>query len=136
MGCHISTIFRDMEKAELSWILPAYVESFQTRKDRTIAIRIGTNELSPEQQTRLFSTLNTFGFLAFKEDEMKTKEIEILADLESDYEDKRLSPSKRMRNVLYLIWKSQPEGYSDFSKYYEFKMEQFITKLKTRLDLL
>ena len=121
-------------ESKISWILPALIDGFTTRKEKTIKISVVTNELTPEQQTDLFGSLDSFGFLAFNEDAFKTKEIEILEGLEADYNDKGLSPSKRLRNVFWVHWDKNNEGYKDFSKYYEFKMEQLISHYKTLLD--
>ena len=121
-------------KSNISWILPSIIEGFTTRKDKTISIKVSTNELTPEQQTALFGTLNCAGFLAFNEDAFKTREIEILDGLEADYNDTTLSPSKRLRNVFWVHWDKNNEGYKDFGKYYDFKMEQLISHYKTLID--
>lgn len=115
----------------MNWILPAIVDGFRTLKDKTIRVTITTNELTPEQQMELFESQNSFGFLAFNEDAFKTKEIEILEGLEADYNDQRLKPSQRFRNVLYRLWEKDNNGYKDFSKYYDFKMDQLINHYKS-----
>jgi hypothetical protein len=38
-----------------------------------------------------------------------------------------------MRNVLYLIWKQEPEGFKEFDSFYKFKMEKYIDELKANL---
>ena len=116
--------------SNIEWIVPALVDGFITRKDKTIKITIVTNELTPEQQTSLFGSLNNFGYLAFNGDAFKTREIEILEGLEADYNDAQLKPSKRLRNVFYRIWEGNTEGYKDFGKFYDFKMEQLISHYK------
>ena len=43
------------------------------------------------------------------------------------------TPSQRMRNVLFILWKQDPEGYKDFNLYYISRMEKFIDALKENI---
>jgi hypothetical protein len=43
------------------------------------------------------------------------------------------TPSLRMRNVLFIIWKQVPEGFKEFDSFYKFKMEKYIDELKANL---
>ena len=38
-----------------------------------------------------------------------------------------------MRNVLYVLWKQDNEGYKDFPAYYESKMSAYIEDLKLNI---
>ena len=59
------------------------------------------------------------------------KEIE---KLEASYDDKQKTHSQRLRDVLYVAWNQQGEGYQDFDSYYKFKMESIITHFKSKLE--
>ena len=50
-------------------IIPAQLESVGTRKDKTLKLTFGTNELSPAQASELFTIANQFGYLAFKDED-------------------------------------------------------------------
>ena len=110
------------------------MESYRSLKDKTIKITFETQEPTPEILTQIALHNQKFGFLAFKEDAYKEDEKEFISDLESSYEDKGKTPSKRLRNVLFVLFKQDSEGYDNFSDYYNNKMEKFITHIKGKLD--
>ena len=97
----------------------AIMESYRSLKDKTIKITFETQEPTPEILTQIALHNQKFGFLAFKEDAYK--------------EDKGKTPSKRLRNVLFVLFKQDSEGYDNFSDYYNNKMEKFITHIKGKL---
>jgi len=116
-------------------ILPAQIESIKSRKDRTTAIVIGTNELTPEQAGQIFSLQNSFVYCALKEEEFASKEKEVLDELKADFEIEKKSNGQRLRNVLYKLWEQDKEGFLTFAKFYDHKMEQLINHFKTKLDV-
>ena len=115
-------------------LLPAILISFRSLKDRTIKIEFETNELTPEQITGLAQTLQSFGYLAFKKDNFKTEQLMIIDELRADYEDKTKTPSKRLRDVLFVAWKQHNDGYDEFEGYYQSKMNRFIEHIKSKLE--
>lgn len=36
------------------------------------------------------------------------------------------SPSKKLRDIFFSLWKQDNEGFEDFDSYYESKMEKII----------
>ena len=112
----------------------AIMESYRSLKDKTIKITFETNELTPEQLTQIALHNQKFGFLAFKEDAFKEDEKSFINDLESSYEDKGKTPSKRLRNVLFVMFKQDNKGYDNFSDFYNYRMEQFINHIKSKLE--
>ena len=116
-------------------ILPAQIESIKSRKDKTTAIVIGTNELTPATAGQLFSLQNSFVYVALKEEEFATNEREILDDLKADFEIERKSNGQRLRNILYKLWENDKEGFLTFTRYYDHKMEQLINHFKSKLEL-
>ena len=115
-------------------ILPAILTTFRSLKDKTMKIEFETNELTPEQFMGLSQVLQSFGYLAFKKDEFRTEQISMIDELKADYEDKSKTPSKRLRDILFVAWKQKSEGYSEFESYYQFKMEMFINHIKSKLE--
>ena len=115
-------------------IIPTILESFASLKDGTLKLVFSTNELTPEQLTGVAQNTQKFGFLAFKQDDFKQKEVDLLDNLESDFESKGKSKSQRLRNVLYRSWEQDNLGYDDFQLYYNFRLEKLITYLKDKLD--
>ena len=90
-------------------ILPSILESFRSLKDKSYKIVFESNELTPEQMVGLNGSLGRYGFLAFKEDEFKQSEKDILNNLESGFEDKRKSSGQRLRAVLYRNWEQKDD---------------------------
>jgi hypothetical protein len=115
-------------------LIPALLTTFRSLKDKTIKLEFETNELSPEQITGLAQNLQAFGYLAFKKDEFKTEQLMIIDELKAEYEDRSKTPSRRLRDVLFVAWKQSPEGYEDFESYYRYKMNLFIEHVKSKLE--
>ena len=115
-------------------LIPAILTTFRSLKDKTMKIEFESSELSPEQITGLAQNVQAFGYLAFKKDEFRTEQLMIIDGLKADYEDKSKTPSKRLRDVLFVAWKQANEGYNDFESYYKFKMNMFIEHIKSKLE--
>jgi len=115
-------------------LIPAILTTFRSLKDKTIKIEFETNELSPEQIQGLAQNLQSFGYLAFKQDTFRTEQLMIIDELKADYEDKNKTPSKRLRDVLFVAYKQQSEGFLDFESYYQTKMNRFIEHIKSKLE--
>jgi hypothetical protein len=115
-------------------LIPAQLEAVTTRKDKTLKLTFGTNELTPVQASELFTTANQFGYLLFKEESFSRDEIEMVESLKTDLEDTMKKPSQRLRGVLYRNYEMNNEGFNTFSKYYDSKMEQLILHFKSKLD--
>jgi hypothetical protein len=114
-------------------LIPSILDSLSTLKDGTIKLVFETQELTPEKVGELFGYRNKMGYLAFKPELFQKDEVEIFDKLKADEFEGSKSPSQRMRNVFYVLWQKQPEGYADFNLYYQFRMNQIIEKLKEKL---
>ena len=126
----------DREKQNLDThmiVIPATIESIQTRRDRTISIRIGSQEMTPEKGGQLFRLQNKLGFMAFSESTFQPDEIEALTNIDSDMELIGKTPSERLRNTLFVAFQQGNEGFANFDAYYRHKMEKFIDHVKTKL---
>lgn len=115
-------------------ILPVILESLRSLKDRTYKLVFDTQELTPEQLGELGINLQSFGYLAFKNEPFTTDEAEAVESLKADYDDTGKSPGQRLRGVFFRLWEQDPEGYDDFNLYYKFKMEKVINHYKKMLD--
>src|SRR5574343_510551 len=107
-------------------IIPAICERLATRKDKTISVTFGTQELSPEKSAELFSISQQYCFLAIKRDDFTQKEKEIVENVSIDDDLKTdKTPSQRLRSVLYILYTQKPDGYKDFREFYNAKMDGF-----------
>lgn len=117
----------------MSIIFPAILESVKSRKDKTLSVTLGANEMTPEQSAKLMGLNQQLLYVMFKPDVINNQEKEIMEELETEEEDKGKTHSQRMRNTLYILYKQDKEGFSTFTQYYEFKMEKFIESLKSKI---
>lgn len=114
-------------------ILPAILQSFRSKVDKTFTIIFSTNELTPEQSAALAGSLMQFGYCCFKVDAFKKQETDAIEALEADYEDIGKTPGQRLRGVLYVNFKNDNQGFDTFSKYYDWAMEKIIIHYKSKL---
>lgn len=113
-------------------LLSGIIENLTTRKDKTIKITFGSQELNPNQAAELFQNNQQFCYFAIKNEPFIDSEKELIGSLKSDYEAK--TPSQRLRNILYRLFNDDNEGFSDFQNYYISKMETIISHYKNKLD--
>ncbi len=112
--------------------IPAQLESISTRKDGTMRVAFGTQELPPSVAGDLFSMQNKICYLCIKPEPFRNEELKLISELEAS-DDNFKSPSQRMRGVLFRLFEQNNEGYKTFTLYYDSKMEQFINHLKSKI---
>lgn len=115
-------------------IIPAILESYRSLKDRTLKVTFETSELNPQDLLGVAENLTSFGYLAFKKEPFSEQERKAIEDLETDYDDKTKTPSKRLRGVLYRNYEQNNDGFDTFSRYYDHSMEKIINHFKSKLD--
>ena len=115
-------------------ILPAQLDRYNRKKDKSFSITFATQELTEQQILEVNSKVDQYGFLAFKDDAMLTsQEQKDLESMKAEYEGKSLS--ERFRNVLYVYWEQkQKEAYPKFEDFYKDRMENKIEEIKKTLD--
>lgn len=109
-------------------LLPAMIEKLATLKDGSVNITINTQELSPAKAAELFELRGKLATAYISPAEITNKEMHLIDTMEPDLPGK--TPSQRMRNVLFILWRQDAEGYKDFPPYYEAKMNGYIEALK------
>lgn len=113
-------------------LLPIIVTSIRSKVDGSIGITVETNELSPTKAGELFSVRGKTAVMYLSPKDVVTqKEMDQVNAINGETPGK--TPSQRMRNVLYLLWKQDNEGYKDFPMYYASRMERFIEELKNNI---
>lgn len=112
-------------------LIPVTFEGIQTRKDNTIKVILGTQELDPAKAGELFTLNNKFGYCYLSQRTIDQSDIEVVDELDPEFEGK--TQSQRLRGVLFLLWKQDDEGYKDFKNYYQAKTDKIIEHLKTKI---
>src|SRR5437899_870762 len=99
-------------------ILSCEVEKISTRADGTLAIGLGTPELSPSVIAELFGYRKKVMacYLSPKET-ISQNEINQVDQLDPDLPNKK-KQSQRIRDVLFILFKQSSEGFKDFEGYY------------------
>ncbi len=113
-------------------LFAAQVGGIRSRKDKTVSLTLETQELNPEKAGELFGTNGHLVtcYLSVKE-HITDSEMEIIDGVESPQQGK--TPSQRLRNVLYVMWQQNNEGYTDKNLHYLHHMDKIIEHFKTKL---
>ncbi len=114
-------------------LLPVIVEGIRTRKDKTLAVTIGTQEMGPGQAGELIglSGMLCAVYISPKES-IDQKEIDQVDKLDPELGGK--TQSQRIRNVLFKLFEQSPEGFTEFDTFYKSKTEAMIEHFKKKLQ--
>jgi hypothetical protein len=114
-------------------LLGGQIEGINSRKDKTIKLTIGTQEMTPAQCGQIFELHQSFCYIGLKKEPFTKDESDVLESLKTDFANAK-TPSQRLRGILYLNFQNNPEGYIDFNSYYLAKMELICEHYKSKLD--
>lgn len=116
-------------------LLAAIVENVSTRRDSTIKITLGCQEMNQGKAGELFTMQNkVVGVYMSVKENIPQKVMDMVDQVDVDMPGK--TKSQRVRAVLYRIWELQKEGHKTFESYYSAKMEEHINNLKGVLESL
>ncbi len=107
------------------------VDGIAKKKDGTLSIKLGTQELSPEETSKLFEFGNKQIWVAFKEAPLGEAEIE-MPDFIPEFEGQK-SYSQRLKEVLFRVWETTDRKKTS-RQYYEDVMEKLIDLYKEKLS--
>lgn len=116
-------------------LLAAIVENVTTRRDGTLKLTFGTQELSQGKAGELFTMQNKVCALYISQKESVPQKVMDMVD-QVDVDMPGKTKSQRQRAVLYRIWEIQKEGHKSFESFYSAKMEANIQALKDTLESL
>lgn len=110
-------------------LLAAIVENVTTRRDNTLKITIGCQEVSQGKAGELFALNGKLAavYVSPKES-IPQKDLDQVDSVDVDLPGK--TQSQRMRSVLFILYEQSNEGYKDFQSYYRAKTEAIINELK------
>ncbi len=114
--------------------LKAYVEGIQSRKDNTLKLTFGTQEL--KEGGKLFPLQNKLVTLGIAENELEPKDIEQLQDAKLSIEDvpNGKSQSQRLRSVLFIYWEQHDTPFNNFTDFYNDYTNKKINNVKSKLE--
>ena len=114
-------------------LIPAQLEGVRTRKDRTLSLSFGTQELSPDKMGQLMTMNQSVCFLAVKPDPFSREESNLIAELKADIELQAKTPAQRLRGVLFRLWEQHGDT-EEFTTYYEREMHKITEHFKCKLE--
>jgi ABC-type methionine transport system ATPase subunit len=116
-------------------LLAAIVENVSTRRDGTLKITFGCQEMSSSKSGELVSMQNkVIAIYISPKETIPQSVLDTVDNVDIDMPGK--TKSQRQRAVLYRIWELQKEGHKTFESFYAYKMEAHISDLKGVLDSL
>lgn len=134
VGCWCSLSIQQVMTNE-GMLLAAIVENVSTRRDGTLKLTLGTQEMSQGKAGELFTMQNkTIAVYLSVKDSVPQSVMDQVDAVDVDMPGK--TKSQRQRAVLFRIWELQKEGHKTFESYYAFKMEAHINELKEHLNQL
>jgi len=116
-------------------LLAAQVENVATRRDGTLKLVLGCQELNQSKAGELVSMQNKVCaiYISLKES-VPQKVIDMVDDTDVDMPGK--TKSQRMRACYFRIWELDKQGHKSFESFYSHHMEKSIQALKDTLESL
>lgn len=115
--------------AENKFQIEAILDGVTPRKDGGCSLRFVTNEVSKADKVMLMEFYGSFGWCLFKANSHQETDI----PKDNAVRDTGMSPSQRLRSVLFVMWKQLGEN-GEFEAFYTQQMERFIDKVKENLN--
>jgi len=116
--------------------LKSQIEAIQTRKDNTLKVVLGTQELSPKECGKLFALMNRLCSIGIAPNDLTSDEIKTLQESKLSIDDvpNGKSWSKKYRDVLFVYWKQHDTGYEKFDDFYANHYLNRINNVKSKLE--
>ncbi len=108
--------------------LPATFDRFSSRSDGSYGLSFSSQEADLGELAMLHGHVRQFGWLLFKEQEIKDEDIP-----DEDPDDDSKTPSQRLRSRMFVYWKSKVND-GDFKKWYQGQMEKIGDRYLEKLD--
>lgn len=108
-----------------------FIDGVTKKKDGTLSIKLGTQEMSPEETSMIFAFGNQQIWTAFSETEMTPNDIK-LPDFTPEFKGEK-SPSQRLKACVYRLWETTDKKKTS-EEFYRDYMEKIIEHVKTKLD--
>ena len=116
-------------------IFQGIIEKVETRADRTIKIVISTQEITPDYITKIFNFHQEFCEILLSSAPISDKEMEELGKNIDPLSAPNLrTPSRRLKAILFLLWKQDHKGCSEADSFYKIRMEEIINSFKAKLE--
>lgn len=116
-------------------MLAAQVEGVQTRRDGTLKITLGCQEMSQSKAGELLTMQNKVCAVYISQKETISQAVMDMVD-QADVDIPGKTKSQRQRACLFRIWELDKQGHKTFESFYSWWMEKNINDLKEHLNQL
>lgn len=114
--------------------VPGILDAIQTKKDRTLKLTFGTQELSPEENAALMSLVHAGGYVTFSNFALSDSETRDIPNIVPSTLETKKSPAERLRNVLWHVFDQTTDKEHGFEVFYKDTMEILIDHYKSKLN--
>jgi hypothetical protein len=115
-------------------LLEAQIENVTTRKDKTLKLTLGTQELSAKNMAELMSMNQQLIHAYINSSGITPDQIKVVDGAESELlESVGKSQSQRIRNTLFVLYNQNNEGFKTANDYYVSKTEKYLEHLKSKI---
>lgn len=83
-------------------VINAILESFRSLKDKTLKLSFETQEPTAEQLQQIAVNAQKYGYLVFSGNQLTSEQLDEIDKAKNDLYDSNKTPSKRLRNVLFV----------------------------------
>jgi len=112
--------------------LSVEINKAESMADRSLKLQLYTQELTNDEMAKVFSYLKKQCWIAIGENPIANMPSELWEALQKKPTKWDKSPSKRLRNVLFLLHEKSNDNMA-FEAFYEKKMEEIIDHFKNKL---
>jgi len=114
--------------------VPAEITKIGTMRNRALRLQVDTEEgISADAVERLMSLFELRGWFTFNVRKIEADNVVDLPPLELEKYDMEKSPSKRLRNVLFVYFTKRGGEKKDFDNWYVKEIERIIERYKERI---
>lgn len=92
------------------------IDGITAKKGKTLSIKLGTQELTPEEMTKVFEHQGHQIWVAFAETAVTREDLDI-PEVVSDMDKK--TPSQRMRDRMAVYYKETHDTFEGFDEWYK-----------------
>lgn len=108
----------------------AQVDGVTAKKDKTLSLKLGTQELTSEETSYIFDLMNKQIWIGMAETALESLDVpEVMPEMHGDK-----TPSQRLRGLLYVLWENKTDKKRTFPQFYEDYMFKLCEQLKAKLE--
>lgn len=117
-------------------LLKAQIEGIQSRKDNTIKVVLGTQELKPSDGGKLLALSNKLCSIGIAPNDLTPEEIKTLQESKLSIDDvpNGKSWSQKYRGALYRYWEQHQTGFDTFDAFYSDHYTKLFNRVISKLE--